>query len=111
MLEQNVSQPSHSPWASPIVLVAKKDGSSRFGVDYCRLNAVTKPDVYPLPRIDDFPDLLSNNRLFSMADLVSGYWQVAMDPDSKERTAFTTHVGLFEFNIMPFGLYLSLIHI
>ena len=76
---------SQSPWASPIVLV-KKDGDLRFCVDYRQLNRVTKQDVYPLPRIDDTLDLLSDSRFFMTLDLASGYWQVAMDPESKEKT-------------------------
>ena len=104
MLRDNVIKPSRSPWASPIVLVAKKDGSTRFCVDYRKLNAVTKKDVYLLPRIDDTLDLLAANKLFSTLDLASGYWQIRMDDSAKEKTAFTTHVGLYEFAVMPFGL-------
>ena len=104
MLAQGVVTPSSSPWASPIVLVAKRDGSTRFSVDYHRLNAVTKQDVFPLPRIDDSLDLLAGTRYFSSLDLASGYWQVGMDPESQEKTAFTTHAGLYEFTVMPFGL-------
>ena len=101
MLAQEVICPSHSLWASPIVLV---HGSLRFCVDYRRLNAVTKLDVFPLPRIDDSLDLLANSRYFTTLDLATGYWQVKMDSKSQEKTAFVTHDGLYEFRVMPFGL-------
>ena len=101
---RGVIQPSVSPWASPIVLVPKKDGSTRFCVDYRRLNAITRKDVYPLPRIDDILDTLGQSKYFSTLDLSAGYWQIELDPKSKEKSAFTTHCGLFEFNRMPFGL-------
>ena len=104
MLSQGVITPSSSPWASPIVLVAKKDSSTRFCVDYRRLNAVTKLDVHPLPRIDDSLDLLAGTKYFSSLDLASGYWQVGMTEQSQEKTAFATYAGLYEFTVMPFGL-------
>ena len=104
MMQKDVIQPSSSPWASPIVLVQKKDGSTRFCVDYRKLNAVTRKDAYPLPRIDDTLDTLHGSKWFSTLDLASGYWQVELHKDSRDRTAFCTPNGLFEFKVLPFGL-------
>ena len=104
MQEKGVIQPSSSPWASPIVLVRKKDGSLRFCIDYRGLNSVTKADTFPLPRIDDLLDQLGKSKYFSTVDMASGYWQIPVHRNSREKTAFTTHRGLFEFRVMPFGL-------
>lgn len=104
MLQKGVIQESSSPWAAPVILVKKKDDTWRFCVDYRRLNSITKKDVYPLPRIDDALDCLHSASYFSSVDLRSGYWQIPMHPADKEKTAFITPDGLFEFNVMPFGL-------
>ncbi|UYV67971.1 hypothetical protein LAZ67_5002670 [Cordylochernes scorpioides] len=104
MMETKIIRPSSSPWASPVILVRKKDGSLKFCVDYRRLNKITKKDVYPLPRIDDALDTLSGSRYFSTMDMRSGYWQIEVDDKDREKTAFITPDGLYEFNVMPFGL-------
>ena len=104
MLNQGVIRPSNSPWASPVVLVRKKDGTWRFCIDFRKLNSVTHRDAYPLPRIDATLDSLAGAKFFSTLDLASGYWQVELEEEDKEKTAFTTPHGLFEFNVMPFGL-------
>ncbi len=104
MQQSGVIQPSASPWASPIILVRKKDGSLRICVDYRKLNSVTKADTFPLPRIDDILDQLHQSKYFSSIDLASGYWQIRVHRDSQEKTAFIAPQGLFEFRVMPFGL-------
>lgn len=104
MLKRGVIEPSSSPWASPIVLVRKKDGTTRFCVDYRKLNSATVKDSYPLPRIDDSINALSGSCWFSTLDLASGYWQVEVEEKDRPKTAFTTRSGLYQFTVMPFGL-------
>lgn len=104
MITEGIIRPCHSPWTSPVVLVTKEDGSTRFCVDYRKLNAVTVKDNYPLPRIDDLLDTLSGSCWYSTLDLASGYWQVEVDEVDRPKTAFTTLFGTFEFTVMPFGL-------
>ena len=104
MLQQGVVRPSNSPWSSPIVMVRKRNGSWRFCIDFRKVNSVTYKDAYPLPRIDATLDSLSGSIYFSTLDLQSGYWQVELEESSKEKTAFSTAGGHYEFNVMPFGL-------
>ncbi len=101
MQKTGVIQPSNSPWSCPVVMVRKKDGTQRFCVDYRTLNAVTRADTYPLPRIDDLLDQLGNSRFFTTLDLASGYWQIRLSPNSREKTAFSVPQGLFEYRVMP----------
>ncbi|UYV77837.1 hypothetical protein LAZ67_15002540 [Cordylochernes scorpioides] len=104
MCEKGVIRKSTSPWASPVVLVKKSDGSYRFCVDYRKVNNVTEKFSYPLPDITDCLDRLAGMKYFSHTDFVSGYWQCPLDETSKPITAFTTGNGLYEFQVLPFGL-------
>uniref|UniRef100_A0A8P4GKR5 Gypsy retrotransposon integrase-like protein 1 n=1 Tax=Dicentrarchus labrax TaxID=13489 RepID=A0A8P4GKR5_DICLA len=104
LLRKGVIQESSSSYASPIVLVRKSDGTLRLCVDYRRLNAKTRRDAFPLPRIDESLDALSGAKFFSTIDLASGYHQVAVHEKDRNKTAFTTPFGLYEYLRMPFGL-------
>ena len=104
MKKAGVIRPSDSPWSAPIVILKKKDGTCRFCVDFRRLNDVTVKDAYPLPRIEDNLDAMAGSRWFTTLDMASGYWQVEMSEEDRPKTAFATRYGLFEWNVMPFGL-------
>lgn len=105
MKDLGVIEPSESPWAAPVVLVRKKDGTLRYCIDYRKLNQVTQKDSYPLPNIQDCLDSLDGAKFFSSMDLSSGYWQVQMSEDAKDKTSFYgAGGGLWRFTVMPFGL-------
>lgn len=105
MLASGVIEPSTSSFASPIVLVRKKDNSLRFCVDYRRLNSVTIKDAHGLPRPQDIFDRLANAKWFSSLDLKSGYWQLEVSPEDRHYTSFTAGpLGFYQFVKMPFGL-------
>ncbi|XP_076032979.1 uncharacterized protein LOC143020443 [Oratosquilla oratoria] len=102
--EVGIVEPSSSPWASPVVLVPKPDGSMRLCIDYRKLNAVTEPDSYPLPRIDDVIDEVGRAQWVTKLDLLQGYSQVRLSERSRAISAFITPEGLYLFTVLPFGL-------
>ena len=105
MLDGGAIHPSQSPWCNTVVLVRKKDGTLRFCIDFQRLNARTKKDAYPLPRMQETMECMVGARLFSSMDLKSGFWQVRMSEESQQYTAFTMgSLGVYEFLRMPYGL-------
>jgi hypothetical protein len=104
MEREGIIERSTSPWASPLHLVPKKDGTWRPCGDFSRLNLVTEADVYPLPNMLDFSDRLSGCTVFSKIDLRKGYWQVPVRMEDRKKTAVITPFGLFQFKRMPFGL-------
>ena len=104
LLRAKIIEPLTIPWASPIVLLLKRDGALRLCVDYRHLNHVTKPDPYPMPRVDDLLDGLGQAKYISSLDLMKGYGQVPVHPESGQQTAFITPFGKYQFLTMPFGL-------
>ena len=104
MLDAGVIEPAHGEWASPVVLAPKKDGTLRFCVDYRKLNAKTIADAYPLPRMDDCIDSLGDATIFSTLDCNSGYWQIPVASEDRDKTTFTTFLGTYRYLRMPFGL-------
>ncbi|PIK52169.1 hypothetical protein BSL78_10948 [Apostichopus japonicus] len=106
MIDMGVIEPSNSPYSSPVVLVPKPDGTKRFCVDYRKLNKVTTYEAEPMQTMTEIFSELSNDKYFSRIDLTKGYWQVEMTQSAKEKTAFVTPDGLWQFKTMPFGLTL-----
>ena len=104
MLKNGIIRESHSPWASPAILVHKKDGTLRMCMDYCELNKLTKKDAFPIPRITDILEYMEDDpEWFSIIDLFMGYNQFYMSKNAREKAAFVTHQGHYEYNRMPFG--------
>lgn len=104
MLQDGVIEESDSPWCSPVVLARKKDGSFRFCVDLRAVNAVTRPFAHPLPRVDTALDSLAGAIWYTTLDMASGYWQVGLSADDRQKTAFSTGKGLHQFKVMAMGL-------
>jgi hypothetical protein len=97
MIDEGVIQLSESPWAACPVLVVKPDGSTRWCVDWRGLNVVTVKDSYPMPQVNDCLEALEGAKWFCSMDLQHGYWQIPLRREDWQKTAFTTHMGLFEF--------------
>ncbi|XP_038050657.1 uncharacterized protein LOC119723850 isoform X2 [Patiria miniata] len=104
MLKLGVIEHSESPYASPIVLVRKPDGSNRFCIDYRKINNITVFDPEPIPNADDLMARLGTGKFFSKLDLSKGYWQVPIADEDKKKTAFVTAEGLYQFRVLPFGM-------
>ena len=105
MIRNRLAVPSSSPWASPVVLVKKDDGQYRLCIDYRKVNAVTKPDNFPLPRVIDCLDKIGKAQYISKIDLLKGYWQVPLTSRARKVSAFVTPSGSFECLVMPFGMH------
>lgn len=106
LLDANIIAPSTSPYSSPAFLIKKKDQTYRFVLDYRKLNAITVPQFFPLPTLDTCLDMVGQEQpiFFSVCDQKSGYYSIKMDPDSVDKTSFSTRSGHWKFLRMPFGL-------
>jgi len=104
LLDNNFIQPSKSAWSSPCILVSKPDKYYRLCTDYRKVNNVTKTDSFPIPRIEDCIDKLGNANYITKFDLLKGFWQIPLTERAKEISAFVTSDGLFQYNVMPFGM-------
>jgi len=103
-LDKGFIVPSNSPFASPVLFVAKPNGSLRFCIDFRKLNSITKKDQHPLPLIDETLARLSKAKLFTKLDIRQAFHRIRMDPASEELTTFRTRYGTYKCKVLPFGL-------
>ena len=104
MLDYDLIETSSSAWASPITLVPKRDNSTRFCIDYRKLNAETEKNSYPIPLIGGLLGGMGGSKVFSTMDMKSGFWQLPAAKEDQPKIAFRCHLGLFQCKLMPFGL-------
>ena len=104
ILKNNIIEPSSSEWSSPCVLVPKLDGTFQFCTDFRKLNAVTRADSYPMPRIEDCIDQVGKAKYVTTFDLLKGYWQIPLTERAKKLSAFMTPKGLYQYRVKPFGM-------
>ena len=102
--QHGLAVPSFSAWSSPCLLVPKPDGTPRFCTDFRKINAVTKPDYFPLPRVEDCIDRVGAARYVTKLDLLKGYWQVLLTPRASEISAFVTPDSFMQYTVMAFGM-------
>lgn len=104
MLENHISEPSASSWASPCLLVQKSDNTPRFCSDFRKVNKITKSDCFPLPRMEDCIDPVGSAKFVSKFNLLKGYWQVPLSRRARDITALVTRTGVHSYQGKPFGL-------
>ena len=106
MLDNEVIEEANTPWQSPVVLVKKQNGEYRFAVDYRKVNKVSKPMSFPIPRFEDISDTIAQSKAqyYSSLDLRAGFWQIPLSDEAKPKTGFITHQGVYQFRKIPFGL-------
>ena len=103
LTQMGAIEPSNSPWSSPIHMVQKKSGSWRLVVDFRLVNKRVIKDAYPLPLINDILNTVTGQKYYTVIDLRWGFYNIPLSEPSKSYTAFATHLGLFQFKVLPFG--------